>query len=316
MNVMFEEKGWDGMELKRVALVGLGGIGAFVAPRLHKTLGEGFYVVAEGERRERLSRGVTINGAVYRFPIRTPEELERADLVIFATKNMHLGQAMEDAAGAVGEGTVVLSLLNGIDSEERLAEAYPHAHVLKALIRVPATNQGGVITVPMERGRITFGEDRNTVLTPQVAAVQELLTAAGILWDTPEDMVRAQWLKYMANVSENQIAAVLGLTYGDFQASESARFLCRQVCLEVLAVGVAHGVDLREADVEEREPYLMSLRPEGKPSTLQDMEAGRPTEVETFSGRIMALAGEKGVAVPYCTFLYHGIKTLEGKEKR
>lgn len=301
------------MEIRSAALVGLGAVGAFVATRLRDTLGAEFAVVAGGARRARLENGVLINGTREHFTLRSPGEGAPADLVIFATKNMQLPQAMEDAAACIGEGTVLLSLLNGIDSEEKLTARFPQAHTLRCLIKVPATNQNGAITLPLDTGRILFGEDRNETLSPQTAAVDALFTQAGIPHQIPADMVRAQWLKYMANVSENQTAAVLGLCYGDFQRSEHARQLCRQVSREVIAVARACGVDLSEADDADRERYLLTLRPEGKPSTLQDLEAGRPTEVETFSGRMIALGEAHGVDTPLCRWLYHAIRALEEK---
>jgi len=307
-----------GREIRTAALVGLGGVGAFVAARLRDRLGPGFVVVAGGERRARLERGVVVNGVRERFQLRAPEEGTPADLVIFATKNMQLGQAMADAGRFVGEGTILLSLLNGIDSEDALAAAFPNAHVLRAFIKVPAVHMGEQIDLPLDKGTVFFGEDRNDpdALSPQAAAVEDLLRRAGVPFQVPADMVREQWLKYLCNVSENQVTAVLGLTYGDLQRSPHALELCRKVCREVLAVGQAEGVDLREEDVSVREGYLMALAPEGKTSTLQDVEAGRPTEVETFSGRVMALGRNHQIPTPVCEVLYDALKALEEKAGR
>ena len=116
------------MEIKRVALVGLGAIGSYLAPRLEAALGHGnFLVVASGERRGRLEReGTVINGETYHFTVADPAEgsVPPADLVIFAVKWPQLAQAVEDVRPLVGEDTALLSLLNGVESEEVLARAY------------------------------------------------------------------------------------------------------------------------------------------------------------------------------------------------
>jgi len=315
MRVRKNIRGWrETGEIQSVALIGLGGVGAFPAVRLRDILREKFTVVADGARQARLRQGVVINGIRERFSLCTPEEGVPADLVIFATKNMQLPQAMEDASAFVGEGTILLSLLNGIDSEEQLCKAFPRAHTLRAFIKVPATHQNGIITLPLDHGKIFFGEDVNLEpYSPETAAVARLFQRASIPFDVPRDMVREQWLKFIANVSENQVAAVMGLCYGDFQRSEHARVLCRLACAEVTAIGKAVGVDLREEDASARESYLMTLRPEGRPSTLQDLEAGRPTEVDSFSGKVIRLAAQHHIQVPVCTFLYHAIRALEEK---
>lgn len=299
-------------EIQEAALVGLGAIGAVVAPALLNVLGEErFYVVAAGARKARLEAGTRINGACCRFPVREPSAATRADLVVFAVKNTQLEGAMEDAAGAVGEGTVILPLLNGIVSEELLRARFPQAHVLTAVVRVPSTNLNGEIAWPVGRERISLGEERNDTLTPEVRAVLDLLGRGGLRCDVPADMVRDQWVKFMANVSENQVAAVMGATYGDIQKSQHLQELCRMVAREVIAVARRAGVDLTEADQEAREDYLMTLRPEGKPSTLQDVEAGRRTEVDFFGGTVVALGERYGVETPYNKFLYHAIHALE-----
>ena len=104
------------MEIKRVALVGLGAIGSYLAPRLEAALGHGnFLVVASGERRARLEReGTVINGETYHFTVADPAEgaVLPADLVIFAVKWPQLAQAVEDVRPLVGEDTALLSLLN------------------------------------------------------------------------------------------------------------------------------------------------------------------------------------------------------------
>lgn len=300
--------------IRTVAQIGLGAVGAFPAGRLRDTLGEGYTVIAGGKRRERLSKGVVINGQREFFPLTAPEDGKPVDLVLFTVKNPQLPQAMGDAQNFIGEGTVLLSLLNGIDSEERLKARFPQAHVLRAYIKVPATNENGVITLPLDKGKIFFGEDRNDTLSSQTAAVEDLFRRAGIPCEVPTDMVRSQWYKYMSNVSENQLAAVLGLCYRDFQHSVHVRQLRRMVCAEVVEVAQACGVDLRAEDIMEQETYLDSLRPEGKPSTLQDLEAGRLTEVATFSGRMMELARQHEIEVPLCTMLYHAIRFLEERQ--
>ena len=79
-------------KIERIALIGLGAMGVFFAPRLYEIFGENFYVIAEGERKKRLEdKGVTINGCNYKFPIATPEEKGKpADLILIGGKRIQL----------------------------------------------------------------------------------------------------------------------------------------------------------------------------------------------------------------------------------
>ena len=110
-------------KIERVTLIGLGAMGVFFAPRLLEKLGANFKVMASGARKERLEqKGVTVNEINYRFPIITPEtECDPADLVIIAVKSYDLPQAISDIKNQVGPDTIILSVLNGVESEKQVA---------------------------------------------------------------------------------------------------------------------------------------------------------------------------------------------------
>ena len=109
-------------EIKTVALVGLGAIGAYFADRLQPMLGDDLRVIAGGARAERIRReGLVINGKQEYYHVVEPGEGEPADLVIFATKMSGLQQAIEDVRAQIGPETLILSPLNGVESEEDVA---------------------------------------------------------------------------------------------------------------------------------------------------------------------------------------------------
>ena len=115
------------MKIEKVTLIGMGAAGAFFAPRLYNWLDKGdFRIVAEGTRKERLEKyGITVNGIKYDFPIVTPSTKgDPADLIIIATKITDLEQAIKDIKNQVGKDTIILSIQNGLDSEERVAAVY------------------------------------------------------------------------------------------------------------------------------------------------------------------------------------------------
>lgn len=143
--LLMREKEKNMRQIDTVALIGLGAMGAYFAPRLYEEFGEKFRVIAGGDRKKRLEEnGIVINGARRYFPVVDPKECgEPADLVIIAVKGYGLDQAIEDIRNQVGENTVILSVLNGVDSEQRVIEAYGEDKVLYSYMRVSVVMKDG-----------------------------------------------------------------------------------------------------------------------------------------------------------------------------
>lgn len=302
--------------ISKVTLIGLGAMGVYFAPRLQTYLGEGFRVMATGDRKKRLvEEGVTINGTVYKFPIVEPEKIgDEADLIIMAVKDLGLDQAIQDIKNQVGPNTQILCVMNGIDSENELIEAYGIEHVVHSFMRVSIVMTNGVANYDPGIGSIHFGEEKNTEgLTERVQAIAELFKKSEIPYFIDEDMVHAIWFKYMCNVGENLTCALLGIPFGAFRTSEHANFIRLAAMREVVSIANKLGVNLSEDDIQKQEAVVKNLPFANKPSTLQDLENQRKTEIEMFAGRVIELGKELGVATPINELFYHGIRTLEQK---
>lgn len=304
------------MKIEKVTLIGLGAMGCFFAPKLELYLGKNhFRVLAEGERKQRLeSRGVTINGVTHHFTVITPETKgDTADLIILAVKDMSLDQAIYDIRNQVGEHTKILCVMNGIDSEERVAKAYGWQHVLYSFMRVSIGMKDGVVNFDPEIGKVYFGEAKNDELSERVQAIKVLFDTCKINYSIPSDMIRSMWLKFMCNIGENMTCALLGIDYGAFHVSEHANAIRRQAMWEVIKIANKRGIDLGEQDIIHQETVIKNLPAPNKPSTLQDLEKGNQTEVEMFAGKMIKLGEELGVETPLNWLFYHGIKVYEEK---
>lgn len=303
-------------EIKRVTLIGLGAMGAYFAPALQARLGdEGFRVLASGSRKERLERdGVTINGVPYRFTLISPEKKDDfADLVIIAVKYTGLEKAVADIKNQVGPDTLILPVLNGIDSEEIVAAAYGAERVLYAYMRVSAVMKDGVACYNADAGGIHFGEAKNDMLSQRVLRVKELFDLCGIRYAIDADMIRGLWFKFMCNVGENQTCALLGVPFGAYRLSEHANTIRREAMREVVAIANRLDIGLSEADIEKQEATIKRLPFYNKPSTLQDIENGKQTEIEMFAGKVVGLGEKLGVETPLNRLFYHAIKVFEQK---
>jgi 2-dehydropantoate 2-reductase len=246
---------------------------------------------ASGGRFHRLkSEGLVVNNKHYAISVLSPDDTSPpADLIIVALKHHHLSAALQEIQNRVGENTVFLSIMNGLDSEPMIGSVYGDEKVLYATaVGIDAQRDGNAVNYS-KGGTIFFGEADNTVVSERVIAIQALFERAGIDYQTPVDMMRIMWWKFIINVGINQPSAVLAAPYGVFQTSLHAQQIMESA--------------MREA--------MLVANPEGKTSMLQDIEAGRKTEVEIFAGKVIELGKSYRIPTPVNEFLFHAIKVLE-----
>ena len=304
-------------DIKKVTLIGLGAMGVFFAPRISEKLGADFRILADGARKERLERkGVTVNTINYRFPIITPDvEGDPADLVIIAVKGYDLEQAIKDIRNQVGKDTIILSVLNGVESEKQVAAVYGEEHVLYSYMRISIVIKDGKTEFDPHKGSIHFGDLKNDPehYSENVLAVKNLFDLCGIDYKVDADMLKGIWFKFMCNVAENMTCAMFGVPFGAFQKSDDANYFRHKAMWEVIHVANKLGIDIGQNEIDRQEHTIGRLPYENKPSTLQDLEAGKHTEVDMFAGTVVRLGKELGVETPVCECFLHGIHLIEDR---
>jgi 2-dehydropantoate 2-reductase len=286
--------------IERIAIIGAGAVGASYASMFYSISKDSVAFIAAEARYSRLKQdGIVVNGKRYDIPVYLPGHIpEPYDLVMVAVKNHHLGSAVNDLHGAVGDETVMLSLMNGIESEVALSSAFGEEKILHSIVLGIDAVRVGNSTTYNNQGRLFFGEGRNLILTERVMLVKELLKRAGIHYVIPDDMIRTLWWKFMINVGINQASAALRAPYRLFQVPGEARALMDSAMREVMALAQHQGIDMNEKDIENWHDVLSNLSPDGKTSMLQDVEASRKTEVVMFAGKVIELGKRLGVATP------------------
>lgn len=306
-------------EIQTVALIGLGAIGSFLASHLQPVLGDGLRIVAGGSRGERIRRdGIVVNGTPMHFHVVEPEaETGPADLAILITKMVALPEAIRDIRNQVGPDTILMAPLNGVESEEMVAAAYGWERLLYSFARVSVVMDGNRVSFSPDNASIAYGEKRNDpqAWTEQVQAVKDLFDKAGIRSTIHRDMEKAMWEKYVCNVSENQVSAILDIPFGAWGGSEHANRLRLMVADEVIAVARKKGIMIDEDYAAGHLEHLKKVPYGNLASTLQDIRHGRKTEVEMFAGTMIRQGREVGVPTPLNEFLYHAIRVLEEKNE-
>ncbi|AEV30104.1 2-dehydropantoate 2-reductase [Sphaerochaeta pleomorpha str. Grapes] len=289
--------------MKTVTLIGTGAVGALYGWRLAQGLGmDQIQVLAEGERKKRYEQeGFFLNGEQVFFPIVTPGQAKPTDLVIIATKNHQLKEAIKAIENAVGKDTAIMSLLNGTESETLLEHAYGPKPVLYAFaVGLSSRHERNHIDFT-EEGKIVFGEKDNSK-SERIRSIVNLFEQSHIKYLVPEDIRLELWKKFMLNTAFNTLSSICLATYGDFKA-ESLRTLAWKASKEVQAVAKAEGIILTDAMIEANYKTITSLGTEGKTSMFQDMEAGRKTENQWFCGTVVDLGQRHNIPTPVCETL-------------
>lgn len=280
-------------EIKNILICGLGAIGSIYVAKIKDAR-----VLVDKDRLERYKKNPTyFNGELLSPDYILPDDKSFvADLIIIATKFDGFGQAVENIKNFVGENTVILSLLNGVTSEKLLIDKYGADKVLYSyFIGHSAVRVGRHITQDGVNTIVFGSPDDNK----NIERVKSYFDKNGINYDIPDDIIHSMWLKYMLNVSSNQTTALLGYTFGQMLNNERCMSFVKNVMKEVQTIAKAEGVKNTETMVDEALLSLNKMCPEGKTSMLQDVEAGRKTEVDIFAGVMIKLGKKHNIDVPY-----------------
>ena len=228
---------------------------------------------------------------------------------MFFTKCYHTSAAAENARPLVGPDTVIASLQNGWGNGDVLAAAYPPGQVV-----VGVTYNSGLLQGP---GRVLHPAEQPTLVGSfsdggdGAARLAEALESAGLATTVASPVRPEIWKKLILNAATLPASALTGMTAGALGTSQDMLDLVSETTREAVAVARALGYDI---DFDERIGTILGLVEKAGPtkaSMLQDVEAGRRTEIDVINGAVVRAADEVGVAVPINRALMQLIKGWE-----
>ena len=294
----------------KVRLCGAGAVGLTVAHKLKDV--SDFRIIASGGRLDRYNRdGFLFNGKKEELSLISPDDADKADLLIVAVKNFHLSKALDEIAPFVSDDTIILSLLNGIDAERVISERFGADKVLYSFITdLSATHENNSTVCFSDGGIIIFGEKDNSI-SERVKKIASLFDDAGQRYRIPADIMHEKWWKFTLNCCFNTLSATIGANY--MAMSENAHLVraVRMIANEILSVAKSEGVSLSHDDVDLVIKMVLSHHDKGKTSMLQDLEAGRQTENRYFAGTLGALARAHSIPVPITDFVFNLVAAAE-----
>ena len=301
------------MTISKAAIIGRGAVGLLYGSLIARNIGPDAveFVMDDGRYARHTGEVVTINGESCGITIVPASKARPVDLVILTVKAPGLDDAIDTMEHLVGPQTRIVSLLNGVTSEERVAARFGWERtVLSVAQGMDAVFIGADMTYT-HPGEIRFGAADGTA-PGVVEDIADFYARAGIAHTVEPDIRHRLWTKLMLNVGINQTCMAYGGTYGSASEAGSEQNRCFVAAMrEALAVAQAEGVGVAEDDLSQMAALIASLDPDGMPSMAQDRINGKPTEVEEFSGTIIRLADKHGILVPQNRWLYERIREIE-----
>lgn len=303
----------------KIAIVGAGAMGGLFGARLALAGQEVSFVEASAHAIEAISRhGLRLETPDVQTTIQVP--ITRAaqlsgffDLLMIFTKGFHTAAAIDSVSHLVGPDTWALSVQNGLGNAELIAEVVPAERMIVGMTNLPADLLAPGRVHSHGEGHINLwsfnGEEASRV--HEVAAV---FSQAGLPCTADPQVQVAIWEKVAFNAALNSVCAVTRQTVGAVGSCAHGRNVLCSVVEETLAVAQAAGIAVDRQRVGAAIDYAVDNHRQHKPSMLQDLEAGRKTEVDFINGAVMAHGHRVGVPTPVLQALYGLVKVSESQD--
>lgn len=292
------------MEIKNVIICGLGALGITYANKLKDVCD--LKILADRKRIENYKVKIpTLNNENLLLDYITPFDNFDADLIIISTKSVGLDSAIEYIKNFVSENTIIISLINGISSEEKIKKVYPKAKVLCSYF-IGHSAMGVNISE-----KKYFQDGVGKIVFESNSDLEKFFKINNIDYEISEDIVYSQWIKLGVNIILNEPSAIYKCTVGELRQRKDYLPLVKNLLKEIKDVAQAHGVKKLENYEDKVLESAQLISDDGKTSMYQDIISKRKTEVDIFSGEIIKLGDKYGVHTPINKDIYNKIKDIE-----
>ena len=295
---------------ENILICGIGAVGSIYAEKIQKYSPDNLKILVDEQRLERYTKNPPVfNGKELRLNYILPDDKDfKADIIIIATKFDGLSDAVRNIKNFVKENTVILSLLNGVTSEEIIAREYGWDKLLLSYFIGHSAMRDGRFITHDGVGKIVFGAKGSDKTNEK--PVQNFFDKLNIDYEIPNDIEHALWLKFMMNVITNQPSAILRMTFGEMNANEYFMDFAKKLMREVQMIAKAEGVKNTAVMIDEALEAVASMVPNGKTSMFQDVLAERKTEAEMFAGTMINFGKKHNIPVPYNELMYEMFNIL------
>jgi 2-dehydropantoate 2-reductase len=304
----------------KIAVIGAGAMGCLFAGRLAQAGHDVVLVDIFQPQIDALNEhGLLLTDDIGSFWInsqaaRAAELSGARELLIFFTKAIHTAAAARDAKHLFGPDSWALTVQNGIGNDEAIA-----AHIGRERLIVGMTNYSADLVSMGQVATQGFGEIRIWAAeqaSPRVSEIANCLDEAGLVCRTDPNVQNAIWEKVTFNAAMNAVAAITRLPVGGLAEDPDARDLLRRIVEEGSAVARAAGHVIDPAHIWTVIEAAFAAHRDHKPSMLQDILAGRLTEIDAINGAIVVHGRKRGVSTPYNDALTALVRVIQRSAQR
>jgi 2-dehydropantoate 2-reductase len=299
-----------------ILIYGAGGVGAFFGALLVRA-GRDVHFVARGAQLDAIRRdGLRVRSSLI-GDVHVPRvqvyaraaDAPKVDLALVCVKTYQTDSVLDDLAASVQESTIIVTLQNGVESDEVVAARFGWSRVLPAAVYVGATIDEPGVVAHEAPARISFGA-RPGFDPARLEIVREVLAATGQRIQISDDIQHERWRKLVWNASFNTVSAITMRAPADLLALPETRALLRRLMQEVVDVARAVGIGLVDGDVDDHISWT-ERAPGMRTSTMVDRSRGRTMEADALIGVIVRKGRERGVATPASETMYALMKASE-----
>ena len=287
----------------RIAVMGAGGLGGCLGGLLARD-GHDVSLVARGPHLDAIrSRGLTVKsipfGEFVATPFATddPAQIGPVDLVLFCVKLFDTEEAANLMLPLIGPDTVVLSVQNGVDAEDRIASVIGYEHVIGAMAMMTGHIESPGVVEQLANIGLHIGELDGSS-SERIEMLTKTFESSGVPTTARTDIRFGIWQKFAAFVSLVGVETVTRLPAGPLLANRESKALIRGIVAEVEEVAEAVGIEMSVSLTDDTMGMIESLPPNHKPSMYADLVADKRLELDGLNGALQRFGKEYAVPTP------------------
>lgn len=298
----------------RITLIGCGALGSLIGCRLAKAGHDIQVFQRPGATLDRIrTRGIEIcdGKTVSSFPVKAekdPSLLNQANLLIVTVKSFSTDAITSNLLDLLSPEGLVLTVQNGLGNGEKLAAAVGADRVSAGCCTYGAYRDDDGLAHLGGEGDIRFGPMKPGI---NWQPIEKALSGAGLSVSVVKNSRPEIWSKLMVNAAINPVSALIRQENGHILSCKETESLSRSLTEEACSVAESVEIPLNEEQMWLKVRKIIQLTAKNRSSMLQDILAGRPTEIDAISGEIIRLGHENGLCLPVTETVYSLVKGLE-----
>lgn len=293
----------------RIGIIGTGAVGGYFGGKLKLA---GFDVVflskgktlkvlqKEGLKIETRGKVLTIKNALF---TNNAKKLGKLDYILFTVKSYDTKKAAQQIKAIVTKNTSIITPQNGINNDEILGKILGKEKIIPAMAQIGVNMSEPGYIKHTSMGILTMGE-YNGKYSQRLKKIETALRKAEISCIVSNQIQVNRWKKFAWNSTFNIVAAITGLRLDQILNDKKLYKLCEDTIKEIEEIAIKEGINFGKENFVQARFNFAKLMGKYKPSTLEDLEKGKPTEFEAFTGAVLALGKKHKLPVETNKKLY------------